>query len=206
MLTNQPSPATGDRGVRQRGSVLLIALILLVALSLAGIALIRSVSTSNIIAGNLAFQQAATHSADVGIETAVAFLQANSGAGVTTLQSSVLTGTGTRYVAQRQDPAAGVSWDAFWASVLAGSGAVNTLATDAAGNTVSFVIHRLCDNAGPPVYPGCSAPPTDTGSASSSMGSGVVGVTGDKQIYYRVTARVTGPRNTLSYVQAIVAI
>jgi hypothetical protein len=38
------------------------------------------------------------------------------------------------------------------------------------------------------------------------MGAGVVQVTGDKQVYYRVTARVTGPRNTLSYVQAVFAI
>jgi len=206
MLINQTSRALTTRSTFQRGSVLLIALILLVALSLAGIALIRSVSTSNIIAGNLAFQQAATHSADVGVETALTFLQTNSGAGVTTLHASVLTGTGTRYVALRQDPAAGQSWDAYWNSTLAGSGAVNTLAADAAGNTVSYVIHRLCDNAGAPSYPGCSAPPVDTGTASSSMGAGVVTVAGDKQVYYRITARVTGPRNTLSYVQAIVAI
>jgi type IV pilus assembly protein PilX len=204
MLTHQPSSANRERA--QRGSVLLIALILLVAMSLAGIALIRSVSTSNIIAGNLAFQQAATHSADVGVETALTFLQTNSGAGVATLHTSVLTGGGTRYVARREDPAAGQSWDAFWSSSLAGSGAVNTITTDAAGNTVSYVIHRLCDNTGPPAYPGCSAPPIDTGLASSSMGSGLVHVAGDKQVYYRITARVTGPRNTLSYVQAIVAI
>src|SRR5688572_30796799 len=206
MLNNQTSGELKHRRATQCGSVLLIALILLVAMSLAGIALIRSVSTSNIIAGNLAFQQAATHSADVGVETALTFLRANSGAGVVTLHTSVLTGTGTRYVAQRQDPAAGESWDTFWNSTLAASGAVNTLAADAAGNTVSYVIHRLCDNAGPPAYPGCSAPPTDTGVASSSMGAGVVHVAGDKQVYYRITARVMGPRNTLSYVQAIVAI
>lgn len=206
MLNRQSSRGCVERRGRQRGTVLFIALILLVALSLAGIALVRSVSTSNIIAGNLAFQQAATHSADVGIETALTFLQTNSGAGSTTLHNSVLTGTGTRYVARREDPAAGASWDTFWNSSLAASGAVNTLATDAAGNTVSFVIHRLCDNAGAPSYPGCSAPPVDTGLASSSMGAGVVHVAGDKQVYYRVTARVTGPRNTLSYVQAVFAI
>jgi type IV pilus assembly protein PilX len=206
MLTSRPSRVPTDTHCNQRGSVLLIALILLVAMSLAGIALIRSVSTSNIIAGNLAFQQAATHSADVGVETSLTFLRSNSGAGVATLHSSVLSGTGTRYVALRQDPAAGQSWDAFWTSTLSGSGAVNDLPTDAAGNTVSYVIHRLCDNTGAPTYPGCSAPPTDTGAASSSMGGGVVQVAGDKQVYYRITARVTGPRNTLSYVQAIFAI
>jgi len=206
MLNELISRGAMPRRVGQRGTVLLIALILLVALSLAGIALIRSVSTSNMIAGNLAFQQATTHSADVGIETAIAFLEANSAGTSTALQSSVLTGTGTRYVAQRQDPASGQSWDAFWNATLAGSGAVNTMAADAAGNTVSYVIHRLCNATGAPVYPGCSSSPTDASSAGNSHGAGVVALTSPRQVYYRITARVTGPRNTLSYVQVIVAI
>jgi len=190
----------------QRGNVLLIALILLVALSLAGIALIRSVSTSNMIAGNLAFQQAATHSADLGIENAVAFLEANSAGTSTVLHSSVLSGGGTRYVALRQDPAAGQSWEAFWNGTLSGSGAVNTLATDAAGNTVSYVIHRLCNGTGVPAYPGCSSSPTDATSVGNSQGAGVIALASPRQVYYRITARVAGPRNTLSYVQVIVAI
>jgi len=203
-MLNQHTLRAGERAP-QRGNVLLIALILLVALSLAGIALIRSVSTSNMIAGNLAFQQAATHSADLGIENAVAYLEANSAGTSTVLHSSVLSGA-TRYVAVRQDPAAGQSWDAFWNATLAGSGAVNTLATDAAGNTVSYVIHRLCNATGAPAYPGCSSSPTDATSVGNSQGAGVLQLTSPRQVYYRITARVTGPRNTLSYVQVIVAI
>jgi type IV pilus assembly protein PilX len=189
--------------VRQRGAVLLIALIMLLALTMAGLALMRSVSTSNIIAGNLAFQQATTHSAGAGIETAVSWLQANTAN--TTLHSNVLTGSGMRYVAQRQDPPSGQSWDAFWTGTLATSGAVNTLAADAAGNTVSFVIHRLCNSEGAPTYPGCSAPAVGVQSAGNSQGSGVVALNPTREIYYRITARVTGPRNTLSYVQAVVS-
>ncbi|MFO1222400.1 MAG: hypothetical protein U1E90_04840 [Burkholderiaceae bacterium] len=204
-MLNHHTPSADTRAP-QRGNVLLIALILLVALSLAGIALIRSVSTSNMIAGNLAFQQAATHSADTGIETAVAFLEASSAGNSTTLHNSVLSGGGTRYVALRQDPAAGQSWDAYWNATLAGSGAVNTLAADAAGNTVSYVIHRLCNATGAPAYPGCSSSPTDATSAGNSQGSGVVQLASPRQVYYRITARVAGPRNTLSYVQVIVAI
>lgn len=188
----------------QHGTVMLIALILLVAMSLAGIALVRSVSTSNMIAGNLAFQQAATNSADTGIESAVAFLEA-SGAG-TLLQNSITAGAGTRYIAVRQDPASGQSWDTFWSASLAGSGAVNTLPADSAGNVVSFVIHRLCNAVGLPTYPGCSSSPTDATSSGNSYGAGVVALNSPRQVYYRVTARVTGPRNTLSYVQVIVAI
>ncbi len=57
--------------LRQRGVVLFIALLVMVALSLAGIALIRSADTATIVAGNLAFKQAAASAVDRGIEQAV---------------------------------------------------------------------------------------------------------------------------------------
>ena len=59
---------------RQRGVVLFIALLVMVALSLAGIALIRSADTATIVAGNLAFKQAAASAVDRSIEQAVAAL------------------------------------------------------------------------------------------------------------------------------------
>src|SRR3954469_13437461 len=59
---------------RERGVVLFIALIVLVALMLASVSLVRSVDTANIIAGNLAFKQASVQAADFGIETEAAAL------------------------------------------------------------------------------------------------------------------------------------
>jgi large-conductance mechanosensitive channel len=56
---------------RERGVVLFIALLVMVALSLAGIALIRSADTATIVAGNLAFKQAAAAAVDRSIEQAV---------------------------------------------------------------------------------------------------------------------------------------
>jgi len=55
---------------REKGLALLVAMIALVAMSLAGIALVRSIDTNTMIAGNLAFRQGATLSADAGTETA----------------------------------------------------------------------------------------------------------------------------------------
>jgi len=203
MLTNNTrAPTRTQRPARQRGAVLLVALIVLVIMTLAGIALMRSVSTSGVIAGNLAFQQAATHSADVGVETAVTFLEGNTAAA---LQTSVLSGPGVRYVAYRQDPAAGQTWDDFWTNSIP-AGATNTLAQDAAGNTVSYVIHRLCNGEGVPITAvACSTSPVDTG-GGNSKGAGVPPLLAPPQIYYRITARVSGPRNTLSYVQVVVAL
>jgi len=191
------------RPIRQRGAVLLVALIVLVIMTLGGIALMRSVSTSGVIAGNLAFQQAATHSADVGVETAITFLEGSTAAA---LQTSILSGTGVRYLAYRQDPAANQTWDNFWNNNIPAS-AINQLAEDGAGNTVRYVIHRLCNGEGVPItVAACSTSPIDTGSSGNSQGAGVVALQAPPQIYYRITARVSGPRNTLSYVQVVVAL
>ena len=51
--------------------MLFIALLVMVALSLAGIALIRSADTATIVAGNLAFKQAAVSAVDRSIEQAI---------------------------------------------------------------------------------------------------------------------------------------
>jgi Tfp pilus assembly protein PilX len=177
----------------------MMALIVLVAMTLAGIALVRSVDTSNIIAGNLAFKQAATNSGDIGIETAVTWLQTNNGVNL----NNPIPAQG--YAATRQDPAAGQGWDAFWKAVLK-SQAI-TLAPDAAGNTVAYTIQRLCNGTGDP-FSGidCAQPPAPGMAAGSSRTAGTVALLINSQIYYRITSRIAGPRNTVSYVQVIVAL
>ncbi len=61
----RPSPASRERGV-----VMFIALLVMVALSLAGIALIRSADTATVVSGNLAFKQAAIYAVDRSVEQA----------------------------------------------------------------------------------------------------------------------------------------
>ena len=56
---------------KQRGVVLFFSLVALLAMSLAAVALVRSVDTSTMIAGNLSFKRAATTSGDSGIEAAL---------------------------------------------------------------------------------------------------------------------------------------
>ena len=51
---------------KQRGVVLLLTLLILVAMTLAGIGMMRSVDTATVVAGNLAFKQATTNAADGG--------------------------------------------------------------------------------------------------------------------------------------------
>ena len=199
---------------RQEGVTLMIALIVLVVMTIGGLALVRLVDTTHLIAGNLAFQQAATRSGEAAAEDAVRnFLEVTP---PLTLWNNVLT---AGYVAST--PASGnpAKWETYWNTVLnphpvarpvatkACVDRVCTLPTDAAGNTVSYTIQRLCLNAGDPLMAltGCSNAPERTGLKGSSQGSGAIPLPEPVKYYYRITARVQGPRNSISYVQTIVA-
>jgi Tfp pilus assembly protein PilX len=191
----------GKPRARQQGVVLVIALIVLVAMMLTGIALVRSVDTTNIVAGNLAFQQAATHSGDTGVEGAIACL-----AGLTSAQLQI-NQSSCGYIAAGAAgvPGAGVSWDSYWGSALDSSSQTVTTSNagnlDNAGNLVKYVIHRLCTNTGAPTRSACASPPTyDT--TSGKQGPPILNPV--LLIQYRITARIAGPRSTVSYVQAIV--
>ena len=59
---------------KQRGVVLLIALVVMLVLSLAGVSLLRSVDGSMSLAGNLALRQSAIASSDAGVNRATTWL------------------------------------------------------------------------------------------------------------------------------------
>jgi type IV pilus assembly protein PilX len=183
---------------RQGGAVLFIALIVLVAMSLAGIALIRSVDTTNLIAGNLAFKQNAIHGGDWGVEQARTWLQGQPAANLyndVPGQYSAAMQTGLDFTAT--DPSAP---DFDWANNSFDPG------PDPAANQVRYVIHRMCDLAGNPSSVNCvrtSAGGTVGGTQGGATYGGAA-LPSTSQIYYRITVRVTGPRNTVSYVQVMV--
>jgi len=114
---------------RARGAVLFIALIVLVAMTLAGIAIMRSVDTATLIAGNLAFKQGTVQSSDNGVEFAYQWLLANR---PTLSVNNLPQGYNSGY--------ANPIWtnSATWASSV-------MVGTDAAGNTISYQIHRMCN-------------------------------------------------------------
>ncbi|MCJ0765188.1 pilus assembly PilX family protein [Variovorax terrae] len=222
MLIHRHAQARPGPVRRQGGVVLVLALIVLVALTMAAVALTRSVYTSNMIAGNLAFQQSATNSADAGVEAAVTWLQTNNGAASSTTATTCSTSVGSTvlacdqasygYIAHRQDPASGTTWADFWTNTLTASGSnySKTLPADSAGNTVSYVIQRMCTGAGDASNTSidCSSSPTSSGgtcAGGSSCDAQRVNLFSTSQVYYRITVQVLGPRNTRSYVQAMVA-
>lgn len=182
--------------------VLMVALIMLVALTLAVLALMRSVDTATLIAGNLSFQQAATHSGDSGVEAGISWVENNAALLIADQPASGYAANG---LTAAPGPNAGESWDAYWTRVWAIRPPVQ-LNADASGNTVAYVIDRLCNGAGAPTAgAGCSSSPVTGRAAGNAEEGGDIQVNAASQVYYRVTARIQGPRNTLSYVQTIIA-
>ncbi|MDD5298454.1 MAG: hypothetical protein PHU46_16240 [Rhodocyclaceae bacterium] len=59
----------------QRGAALFISLVALLAMTFAGLALLRSMDTAGLIAGNFSFRQAALSVADIGLEGALGALE-----------------------------------------------------------------------------------------------------------------------------------
>jgi len=193
-----------DAPVRQKGVVLFISLIVLVAMTLAGIGLMRSVDTSTIITGNLAFKQSTLQAADQGVEQAYQqWLFPNGG-------TANLNNDNLAQGFFSASPSSEPNWydpaDPIWANAV-------TLAPDAANTTVSYLIHRMCTEANT-TYNGFNggianqcAINTSASSAGKSFGIAPgITVAANPMLFYRITARAAGPRNTQSITQTMILI
>ncbi len=198
MLTsNLSSPA------QQQGSTLFIALIALVAMMLAGIALVRSVDTANIVAGNFAFKEASLQAADLGMEAAFTALPALAATGNVPVANQYYA------VIQGVDPQgvpAGINWPA-----------IPQHPTQIKGYSYQYVIERMCKGSiadpinGP--APGNVAEETkycttiaNSNNQGGSKATGHVTFSGNGVVYYRITIRSTGPHNAVSMVQGTISL
>jgi type IV pilus assembly protein PilX len=205
------NPAAAPRS--QQGIALFVALIVMVALSLAGVALIRSIDTTTSVTGNIAFRQAALLQANWAVEEAIGNVYAadstlSPGDMIDTQQDQT-----ARFYIASFDPAkdstisaqpalpAGVP-DALWKK----GGAWPIAFTDTtSGNKVKYIIQRMCSTA--------IASPADANQAQCELMTPkqALGTTvGDEALtigkfpLYRVTVRVDGPNNSLAFVQAMI--
>jgi len=192
----------GNAPKKQHGVVLFIALIALVVMSLAAVALIRSVDTNTMIAGNLAFKQAAISSADIGLETAIVRLAAKATGGETAFDADDLANGYYSFTDPVADPKLRIA-----ASAKPAVGTDITAGKDSSGNTVSYVVERLCRVAGTASTANClyGAPtdPTSSKGVKDVSGVGALDAAGTS-VMFRVTVSVAGPKNTLGFIQAYV--
>lgn len=201
---------------QQTGVVLFIALIALVAMTLAAIALMRSVDTGNVVAGNLAFKQGATLAGDTAAETAIAWLipvsatasayndQPAAGYYATSQDNLDMTGS-------LNDPTkALVDWDLNGCAGTTPAACIAPAPQQAAGNgyTFNFIIHRLCQTSGDPnSSSNTCATYKPTSSTSPNRGEIKYGSGRIEPLptsYYRITSRVRGPRNSISFIEELV--
>jgi type IV pilus assembly protein PilX len=174
----------------QRGVVLFIALIVLVAMTLAGIGMMRSVDTNNLIAGNLAFKNAAASAGDAAIETARNWVMAKTPGQLETDQPG--------YFANWQPSFDPKTFDWLGSSTLVG--------TDNYGNTIYYVAHRMCNESAKSID-ATDCAKVSTVSVGSTKGGGSYGsapLAGTSLVFYRITAKIEGPKFTVSYIQAFV--
>lgn len=213
------TPPIGRFGNNQRGIVLLLALIMMVAMTLAGIVLYRQIGTGLIIARNLGFKRTAAVASDRGIEVARSWLitqsaatleQGNSGSGYfpawcnTMLDGSgnpdadndgITDDCGTVPAPSEFDP---VTYN--WAN------APVAVANDGGGNEVRYVIHRLCETPGAMNVSGQQCVTIGSSTAGGSQTAATYGnqaLSNTSQPYFRVTSRVLGPTNTVVFTQSI---
>jgi Tfp pilus assembly protein PilX len=184
---------------------LIIALIVLAAMTLAGIAMMRSVDTATLMAGNIASKKSTVSGADQGLQTGYWWLSSNATGAI--LQTD---NTGAGYLSSV--PALEPDWsnNANWANAFA----LNNGNADTYGNKIYYIIHRMC-----PV-PNC-APGATCNGLTNTCGTtpDARAVSGDgldhtkarfetlpPQIHYRITARALDPRNSVTVVQTMVRI
>lgn len=200
-----------------QGAGLVIALVVLAVLSVAALSLVRAVAISQLVAGNFAFRQAALLAADIGIDTAVAWLdghrdsallfsnQPAAGYYASVLPGADLTGAGSN------GASAAIDWDADGCQARPGLHCLSpsaVSAADPAGNRMRYLIQRLCRRTGSPDLAANSCLLARTDAASGARGQLSYGAASrfqpDDAVYYRITVQVRGPRNTTAFTQTLV--
>lgn len=185
--------------MRERGVVLLIALIVLVAMSLAGVGLMRSVDTSTVIAGNFANKQSTVQAVDAGIEAAFEAIFARVSANSMTELAANSYYPVLQALGIDGAPAA-VEWEA----------APSVDLTAVAGSRAQYVIERMCA-----LTAGGMVPATDAETAASCITEPAdvppcvrtpcTPWTASQKLNYRVTVRVVGPRKTVTLAQSVLS-
>jgi len=211
---------------RQRGLALIFALLGLVALSIAAVALVRSVDTGTLVLGNIGFKQDATVQADRATQVAIdwlnnaskATLEANqANAGYLASSTPELDPLGVRTdVANRVI----IDWDFDQTSLASCAAVPGTPASRCVppiavtGNTaVRYLITRLCATTGDKSAAGnhCASPVSSVAGDAADKGgldyAKPIPLTAESGgLLYRIIVRSRGARDTTTFTETIVQI
>jgi type IV pilus assembly protein PilX len=171
----------------QRGVTMLVVLVLLSVMLLGGMALAKLTEVGTLASGNTAYREAALQASEVGLNTVYARVRAD--------------------LAAEDSSQAG--W--YWATTQAvDAHGIPELDFDAAptvtvGNySMAYVAERMCEGAVPVADPlrQCLVKQIPQANRSRQAGKEELFPPNSKQ--FRVTIRVTGPKDTRTWVQALI--
>jgi len=169
---------------KEQGSALLIVLIILSILIVSSLSLVTSTQSTTVVAGNIAFKSGASSIADIGVAQAITTLT-----GITNLEVAV---PNQYFPTQQPVDINGIPTTVTWSSVP-------TITVQ--NYSLQFVIDRLCIGTTPIANISTSCTTALASQASSKkVGGAAFNV---PLVFFRVTALVTGPKNSTSYIQAI---
>ena len=184
------------RPSRERGVVLFVALIAMVAMAFSGAALMRSIETTTTVTGNLGFRQTAAMAPDAAIATAIAALFERN-----LIVDPTHDDPTQSYFASRQanEDARGVPYALQKISNFPLDAPVSKLSD---GTAVRYVIERMCGQVGPPSGDYCTLALVNNARQSGASGSPA---DTPRVPLYRQTIRVDGPSGTMLIAQAFIA-
>jgi len=175
---------------RQQGSSLLLVLIVLGIMVGGALAAVRSTNTASLIASNAAFRAAAREAADGAENAAFAYLIAD-----TALDTAVPNVYYPLRVANTTpDDSTGLP-AIDWSTVAS---------TQVGNNAVQWVIERMCTGA-LPVTDTTDNCLVDIQIAAGSNKIGSAAFAASANVFYRVTVRVRGPKDTESFAQTLIS-
>lgn len=202
-----PASSLPCRTSAQSGFVLVIALIVLVAMTLAAAAMVRTVDTSTLLARNISFKRDAVNRADFALEAAINQFRVGGSfpGGQNTRNSAPLKNFSAVMLPTDSDGVptvlkANPSSLTFTGGDLGEAGLTMIPSALLLNMKPVYLIERMCTVEG-----GAALTETCIVDGRAQAG-GSQPSDRPPQLFpplFRITARVTGPRNTVSYVQAI---
>jgi type IV pilus assembly protein PilX len=182
---------------RQQGVVLIFSLIVLLILAIGAVAVLRSVNSSLLSAGNLAFHRDLVNQAEQAVSTVMTEFKTNgpplNGATIADLPAANYVSTALPTNAQGV-PLVLLDNAAF---ALAGS-AANILPGATPDVTIRYIIDRLCTNTGNANIVNCVQ---STGLPTGGTANHNTALAPPSATVYRISVRVDGPRSTQAFLQ-----
>jgi len=216
-IDHRPAVASASR---QRGVVLLFSLIALVVLLLAAVALVQSFGTSLFMSGNIAFKRDLQNQGERAVDKALTAFRAGgpldspaaraNNLASSNYSASVLPGDaeGIPNALQNDSTFTGIGSSANDITPASEPTLVNQAVS------IRYVIDRMCATAGDETALGASQcvlannPVPAGGSASNLLGAdraplcATCASAAPQGVVYRLSVRVTGPRNTQAFFQS----